>query len=157
MSDDTPTPAEQAARDAVRALPRERADDAFRARLKHEFTSGRIGRRREAVRERPFLFKPAFLVPVFSALLAVAIQQMNRGPDWRVLAASGDGRVVVGSQTFAATDTDAMASSALMRRPFSKRVLHVCVAGTSPCWSLALFLLPWAVISGDPSSTSQEP
>jgi ferric-dicitrate binding protein FerR (iron transport regulator) len=113
--DETPvTPAEQRARDAVRQLPHERADDAFRARLKHEFTSGRIGRRREQVRERRWFARPEVLVPFAAGVLLALVVRANRGPDWRVLAATGEGRVWVGERGFAASETAAM-SLALRR------------------------------------------
>ncbi len=110
----TPTPAEQRVRDAVRELPRERADDAFRARLRHEFVSGRIGRRRERVPERRWFARPEVLVPFAAGVLLALVFQANRGPDWRVLAATGEGRVWIGERAFAVTDTAAM-SLALRR------------------------------------------
>lgn len=113
--DKTPVAAgEERARDAVRGLPRERADDAFRARLRHEFTSGRIGRRRETVPERRWFARPGVLVPFAAGVLLALSLQVNRGPDWRVLAATGQGRVWVGERAFAAADLAEM-SLALRR------------------------------------------
>jgi ferric-dicitrate binding protein FerR (iron transport regulator) len=107
--DDASTHEEKKVRDAVRGLRQERADDAFRARLRHDFTSGRIARRPERFRPRPVLLRRPVLIPVVTALLAVALQQADRGPDWRVMAATGAGRVFVGERAFAPADTAAMA------------------------------------------------
>lgn len=112
--DDPTTAAEQRARAAVRELPRDRADDAFRARLRHEFTTGRIGRRRELAPQRRWFGRPAVLVPFTAGVLLALVFQVNRAPDWRVLAATGEGRVWVGEKAFAGSDADAL-SLALRR------------------------------------------
>jgi ferric-dicitrate binding protein FerR (iron transport regulator) len=112
MSDereDPRTPEERAARDAVRTLPHERAGDAFRTRLRHEFTTGRIGRRRERVPARPWFLRPAVLAPFAAGIALALVLQANRGPDWRLLAATGEGRVWVGERSFAPADTVALA------------------------------------------------
>ena len=104
--DDAPvTAGEQAARDAVRALASPRADAAFRARLRHEFTTGRFGRHVPA----PLSFaawwsRPQVWVPLAAGLLVVAGVTLNRGPDWRLVSADGDGRVTVDGATFSARD-----------------------------------------------------
>jgi ferric-dicitrate binding protein FerR (iron transport regulator) len=103
------SPAERATRDAVRALAHPRADDAFRARLRHEFVSGRIGRRRERSAPRPWYARGALLAPLAAGLVAVALLAMNRGPDWRVVALDGAGEVVVDGVEFAPGDTLALA------------------------------------------------
>ncbi|TMQ74199.1 MAG: FecR domain-containing protein [Candidatus Eisenbacteria bacterium] len=90
--------AETRARDAVRGLAMPRADVAYRARLKRDFASGRIGARRVlelpvAWHRRPF-WRWA-LAPVTVALLAVALFATNRGPAWTVLSTTGDGIAIV--------------------------------------------------------------
>lgn len=110
---DTPMPGEVAARDAVRALSREHPDDAFRARLRHEFVSGRIGRRR-GLAPGPWFARPGVLIPFAAGVLLALVTQANRGPDWRVVAANGEGRVWVGERTFAPGET-LMLSRALRR------------------------------------------
>lgn len=97
MSDriDEPTGAERATRDTVRALARPRADAAFRARLRHEFTTGRFGRRVPADTPRPWWALKRVLVPVAAAVLAVAAVWLDRGPDWQIAAADGDGHVTL--------------------------------------------------------------
>ena len=96
---------EQAARDAVRALESPRAQGAFRARLRHEFTTGRFGRRVPAPTPMASWWgRPQVLVPLAAALLLVAGVTLNRGPDWQVMPADGDGRVNVDGATFSARD-----------------------------------------------------
>lgn len=97
--------AEQAARDAVRSLARPSAGNAFRERLRHEFTTGRFGRHVPAMGSmRPWWTRAQVLVPVAAGLLIVAGVRMNRGPDWRLVSADGDGRVIVDGATFSAHD-----------------------------------------------------
>ena len=97
MSDriDEPTGAEKATQDAVRALARPRAEGAFRARLRHEFTTGRFGRRVPAYTPRPWWALKRVLVPVAAAVLAVALVWLDGGPDWKIAGADGDGHVAV--------------------------------------------------------------
>lgn len=112
MSDEresTLTPEERAVQDAVRTLSRARPDDSFRARLRHEFTTGRIGRRPGRVPARPWFLRPAVLAPFAAGIALALLMQANRGPDWRVLAANGEGNVWVGERSFAAADTAALA------------------------------------------------
>jgi len=111
---------ERATRDAVRELPRERADDAFRARLREEFMSGRIGRRPGLVLRGPWFARPAALLPLAAGLLLVLAFAANRGPEWRLVAANGEGRVWVGERVFTVTDTAAL--SVALRRGGRVRV-----------------------------------
>ncbi len=102
--DESRKPGESAARDAVRALARERPDDAFRARLRHEFVSARI-LRRHGLAPRPWFARPGVLVPFAAGVLLALATQANRGPDWRVLAANGEGRVWVAERAFTPAQT----------------------------------------------------
>jgi len=118
--DDSPaTPAEQAARDAVRSLASPHAGDAFRSRLRHEFTTGRFGRRVPADTPRPWWALKRVLLPVAAGLLLVAGVSLNRGPDWQLVSADGDSRVTVDGATFAAHDA---ALAARLRRGGHVRV-----------------------------------
>ena len=103
------TPSERATRDAVRGLAHPPVAEAFRARLRHEFVSGRIGRRRERTWAAPWFARGALLAPLAAGLIAVTLLAANRGPDWRVVSADGDGRVVVDGIEFAPGDTAALA------------------------------------------------
>ncbi len=102
--DHEPTAAERTVRDAVRAFARPQPDAAFRARLRHEFVSGRIGRRRGLASGRPWFLRPFVLVPAAAAVLAVVLLAGNRGPDWHLQSAAGAGRVTVDGAAFAADD-----------------------------------------------------
>jgi hypothetical protein len=118
--------AERSARDAVRALARPRPDAAFRTRLRHEFTTGRFGRRVPADMPRPWWALKRIMVPVAAAVLAVSGAALNRGPDWRIVAATGDGRV-----TFAGAPGGASLSpSDPAVAAFLKRGGHVLVDST---------------------------
>lgn len=114
------TPEERAVKDAVRTLPRARPDEAFRARLRHEFTTGRIGRRQERVPARAWFLRPAVLAPFAAGIALALLLQVNRAPDWRLLAANGEGRVWVGERAFAAGDSAALAQA--LRRGGQVRV-----------------------------------
>lgn len=123
MSDERhESPAHDAAARTVRELERPRPDAAFRARLRHEFVSGRIGRRRGLLPERPWFAQPWLLLPAAAALLAVALVFANRAPAWQVLAANGTGSVLVNGESVAVGDLAAL--TAHMRRGG-----HVQVAG----------------------------
>ena len=93
------TPEQARARDAVRQPEAPPADAAFRARLKHDFTSGRIaaGAGARRVRSGPtpsgHLGRVALPLAAAAALLAVGV--LNRGPAFTLGAARGDGIVVV--------------------------------------------------------------
>ncbi len=104
------TRSERAARDAVRGLAPPRPDDAFRTRLRHEFMTGRIGRRRGLPSSQPWIVRGLMLAPLATSLVVVALLLANRGPDWRVLSANGDGRVVVDGTAFAPGERAAMAA-----------------------------------------------
>jgi hypothetical protein len=92
------TNAERRVQEAVRNLPRPAATPAFRARLKHDFATGRIGAPRTIELQGPRLslrwlaLAPALLV------LAIALVLANRAPAWRVASTSGEGIVVVGGR-----------------------------------------------------------
>lgn len=123
MSHDPNEPREhEALRDALRALPRPRANEAFRAQLRQEFVSGRIGRRRGLLPGRPWFVQPWVLLPAAAALLVVALAFANRAPSWQVLAANGSGSVLVNGETLASTDLATL--TAHLRRGG-----HVQVAG----------------------------
>jgi hypothetical protein len=121
VSADRPASAgEQAVRDAVRALASPRAEPAFRARLRHEFTTGRFGRRGAGLAAfRPWWTRPQVLAPLAAGLLVVAGVTLNRGPDWRLVSADGDGRVTVDGATYAPRDA---ALGARLRRGGRVRV-----------------------------------
>lgn len=106
--DDELTAPERATRDALRGLVRPPLAEAFRARLRHEFVSGRIGRRRERT-PAPWFTRGVLLAPLAAGLVVVALLAGNRGPDWRVVSADGDGRVVVDGVEFAPGDSVALA------------------------------------------------
>jgi len=95
--------AEQAARDAVRGLAPPRAEATFRARLRREFTTGQFGPRR-AVVSRPWWSRPQLLAPVAAALVAMTAVSLNRGPDWQLIAANGEGQVSVDGAVFSPRD-----------------------------------------------------
>jgi hypothetical protein len=101
----------RAVRDAVAAHTHGRPEPAFRARLKQEFTSGRFGAPRVPVPRRPWFTRPALLLPVAAGLLVVAGLVANRGPDWRVVSANGDGRVHVGDASFAPAEHQRIAAA----------------------------------------------
>lgn len=91
-------PEEARAREAVRGLAPPRADAAFRERLKRDFMAGRIGERRALVLPVAWHRRPLWrlaLVPATLALLVVAVWMTDRGPGWTVMAARGEGTVVV--------------------------------------------------------------
>ena len=111
---------EQAARDAVRALASPRAGTVFRARLRHEFTTGRFGRKVPGHGTlRPWWVRAQVLVPVAAALLLVAGVTLNRGPDWRLVSTDGDGRITVDGARFSPHDA---ALGARLRRGGHVRV-----------------------------------
>lgn len=107
------TPSERATRDAVRGLGAPRADAAFRSRLRLEFVSGRIGRRHGLPAPRPWFTRGLRLAPLAAGVLAVALLAANRGPDWRVVSAAGEGRVLVDGVAFAPGDSVGIAARAM--------------------------------------------
>lgn len=104
-------PGARAVRDAVAARTHARPDSAFRARLKQEFMSGRFGAPRVPAPNRPWFTRPVWLLPVAAGLLVVAGLFANRGPNWRVVSAHGDGRVRVGGVSFAPADRERIAAA----------------------------------------------
>ncbi len=102
---------ERATRDSVRALSRPRAGDAFRARLREDFVTGRIGRRRGLLLRGPWFARPEVLLPFAAGVVLALVFQANRGPDWRLVAANGEGRVWVAGRAFTPADTAALAAA----------------------------------------------
>jgi ferric-dicitrate binding protein FerR (iron transport regulator) len=117
---------EQRAQGLVRSLGVPRADADFRARLKAEFMAGAIAERIPEAAEappqapariiafpRPFFARPAFWVSAASAAaaLAIVVGIGNRGPDWQVTMAKGDGEVIVGAQHISMHDPKAIAAA----------------------------------------------
>ena len=103
-----PTAAERGVQDAVRSLARPKPDPAFRARLRQDFVTGRFGRL--SLVPRPWALRPLVWIPAAVTFVAVALAVANRGPDWRVVAVSGEGTVVVNGTSIAATDARAIAA-----------------------------------------------
>jgi len=105
MSRDLPeslTPDEARVRAAVRGLGAPAAEPSFRARLKRDFTAGKIGEARVLALPVPWLRRPAFrlaLVPAVLAVLVVGVFAMlamtDRGPGWTLMTARGSGAVTV--------------------------------------------------------------
>jgi hypothetical protein len=100
--DDLILTAEQSrARDEVRALRGPAADPAFRARLRQSFVEGTVAapaRRTTRILTGPFQPVAPWrwaLVPAAAAALLIAVSVMNRGPDWSVVHAGGEGVVIV--------------------------------------------------------------
>lgn len=108
------TPDQRRVRDAVAARTHPRPDPAFRARLRREFTSGQFGPRRRQHAARPWFLRPLWLVPAAAAALVVAGLVGNRGPDWRLLSAHGEGRVLVDGRGYT-LDQQAALAAALRR------------------------------------------
>ena len=104
------TPPERAARDAVRELSRPRADDLFRAKLRHEFVTGGIGARQVLRVPRPWYKRGILLAPLAACFVLASVLAANRGPDWRVVSVDGAGRVVVDRVSFAPSDGAAIAA-----------------------------------------------
>lgn len=101
-----------AVREAVRARAHPRPEPAFRARLREQFATGRFAPRR--LRLAPWFLRPPALVPLAAGALLAAGLFANRGPDWQVIGAHGEGRVRVGERSFGAGDTRAL--TAALRR-----------------------------------------
>ena len=105
MSHDRPeslTPDETRARDAVRGLGVPGADPAFRARLRGDFVTGRIGESRVLTLPVPWHRRLAVrraLVPATIAVLVLAgaavLSVTDRGPGWTLMMARGNGAVTV--------------------------------------------------------------
>jgi ferric-dicitrate binding protein FerR (iron transport regulator) len=85
-----------------------RADAAFRARLKGEFVSGRITGGTVPI-PRPWYRRAAAPAAVAAAaVIAVVAGFLNRGPDWIVTSASGDGIVQIDGEQVAIADLNAL-------------------------------------------------
>jgi len=102
-------PGSRAIRDAVGARSHPRLDATFRARLKQDFMSGRLGPLRVPAPRVPW--RPALWLPVAAGLVVVAGLFANRGPDWRVVSAHGEGRVRVGAASFAPEEREKLAAA----------------------------------------------
>lgn len=100
------TPEEARARDALRALPRPAADPAFRARLRADFVSGRIGQRVTLALPQRRAIWAWVLGPVVAVFVAVAVPSANHGPAWRVATIEGSGMVVVDQRPVPAQRAD---------------------------------------------------
>ena len=87
-----PSPELERARAAVRGLPVQEADPAFRARLKGDFVAGRIGRPATLVlagRDRARAAWLAWAAIPAAAALVVAVAILDRPPPWRLMASEG--------------------------------------------------------------------
>lgn len=104
LDEHAPTPDERAASEALRALPRPEAAPAFRARLKHGFTSGALAERPSTpVIRLPIWRRPGFW-PALAAAAAVLLfvaGPLNRGPAWRVVTSRGEGLAIVNGRPIA--------------------------------------------------------
>jgi hypothetical protein len=91
-----PGPAEERLRSVLRSLPPPRAEAAYRARLKQDFVSGRLGGSRVIALPVPWHRRLGWrLAPVALAAVAVVVAVANRGPEWTVFATRGDGIAIV--------------------------------------------------------------
>lgn len=122
------SPAEQRARAALASAPPQRADPEFRERLKRDFVSGAIevtgakerrrvagwrGARASAGTRTPrrVHLRPAAWVGLSlaaAAMLTTVFGALNRGPQWWITAARGDGAVRIEGRTVALDDRDAL-------------------------------------------------
>lgn len=108
----TLTPERERARDAVRGLARPRPDPEFRATLKRAFVQGAIPAAAAPVEPTVAAREPSWwrhplglrwaLAPAALAVLAVALVIADRGPGWKLAAATGDGVVVLGDRPISA-------------------------------------------------------
>ncbi len=101
--DDPFTDDEARARDALRRLPPVPADPAFRARLRRDFASGRLGA--GAAGGRRWWLVAAMVLAVLGGALVLA----PRGGRWTVVATSEQGVVEVDGRRIAAADRTALA------------------------------------------------
>jgi ferric-dicitrate binding protein FerR (iron transport regulator) len=104
---------EERARELVRGLGVPRADAEFRARLKAEFMSGTVRGAKIVPLPASFFRRPSFWASVASAAaaLVIAVGLGNRGPDWRVTLATGEGEVVVGERHIPLHDSGAIGAA----------------------------------------------
>jgi len=106
------TPLEERVRSVVRSLPHVEADPAFRNRLRREFSTGYFERRRRVRPPEPKIagwFTWRWAIPATAILLVIAFGFVNRGPDWKIMSASGTGNVVVNGKTVSVSDRKALA------------------------------------------------
>jgi len=96
-SEDPPlTPLEERVQGAVRSLPRVEADSAFRNRLRREFSTGRFEPHLRP--QQPKIagwFTWRWATMATAILLVIAFAFVNRGPDWRIMSATGSEHVLV--------------------------------------------------------------
>lgn len=102
--------AQLAVREAVAARTHARPGPAFRARLKDEFVSGNF-RAPRVPAPSPWFRQPVWIARVAAAAAVALVVFMNRGPDWRVVAASGEGRITVGNASFAPAEQQRIAAA----------------------------------------------
>ena len=105
MSPDDPialTPDQERAHAAIRDLHPPAADPAFRARLKQDFVSGRIGERAAltlpAAPRLPWLQWAVAPVAVTALVAVVAI--LNQPPPWQLMGIDGAGEVIADGRPF---------------------------------------------------------
>ncbi len=117
----------QHAREMMRAAPTPRADEAFRARLREDFVSGRIEEleaprtRRDATHRgahraalRRWFAQPTTRIAFGASAVALAflvLRTLNEGPQWAALPATGDLAVVVDGKLIAIRDRYALDAS----------------------------------------------
>ena len=104
------TPLEERVQSAVRSLPHVEADPAFRNRLRREFSTGQFEKRRVRAPEPKVTgwFTLPWAMAATAVLLVIGFAFLNRGPDWRIMSASGTGNVVVNGKTLAISDRAAL-------------------------------------------------
>jgi hypothetical protein len=107
------TPIEERVQSVVRSLPHAQADPAFRNRLRREFSTGYFEKRRSRVPEPTIAgwFTWRWATAATAVLLVIAFAFVNRGPDWRIMSATGTGSVVVNGKTIAVSNHSALANA----------------------------------------------
>jgi hypothetical protein len=105
-------PDEERAREAVRALGKPQADPTFRARLRNDFVSGRVGGRRVPTGARgPGWWTRWVALPAAAAVLVVALALVNRGPALTVVRAAGEGTAWVNGTEIPLADQGALTAA----------------------------------------------
>ena len=92
------TPDQQRALEALRELTGPAAEPAFRARLKQDFVSGRIGARKILELATPWYrqrWRYWVAVPAAAAALLAMVATFDQPPSWRVVAVTGSGTAQV--------------------------------------------------------------
>jgi len=104
------TPVEQRVQDVIRTLPHPQADPAFRNRLRREFSTGHFERRRARAPESKIAgwFTWRWATAATAILLVIAFAFVNRGPDWKIMTASGRGTIAVNGTSVPASDRAAL-------------------------------------------------